>query len=265
MKMKRNLRKRIGRWSVHLKPDEGCIYVYEARVLRGHYDLIVSMPSYCRKCMHPCVSEEECEYHLEDEVLDRTLAVSIYRPVRRRPIAGLSDLLGEHIRFLKHYAEYAKPIAAAMIICLEGKVFPDFSIDDIDVIIPIPRHPEELKIDEETGQPYNQAELLAAHVARGINKPLLADVLMKTEKFSMHNKPKRERIRLARHGYSIRPGMEFKVEGESVLLIDDTRTTGATLDACARRLKEAGAKEVYAYVAGRDIWVGVVRRCLGQT
>jgi len=255
---------RIGRWHVHLEPDDGCIYVSEARIPRGQYDLIVNMPSYCRKCMHPCVSEEECRYHLKDEVLNRTLAISVYRPVKYRPIAGLSDLLGEHIRLLKHYAEYAKPLAAAMVVCLEEGIFPDFSIDDIDLIVPIPRHPEELKVDGETGQLYNQAELLAAYIARRVNKPLMTDILMKTEKFSMHNKRKKERIRLARRGYSIRPGMEFRVKGKNVLLIDDTRTTGATLDACARQLKGAGAGEVYAYVAGRDIWVGVVRRCLSR-
>jgi predicted amidophosphoribosyltransferase len=36
-----------------------------------------------------------------------------------------------------------------------------------------------------------------------------------------------------------------------VVLIDDVSTTGATLDACARALKDAGAKEVRAVTAAR--------------
>jgi predicted amidophosphoribosyltransferase len=36
-----------------------------------------------------------------------------------------------------------------------------------------------------------------------------------------------------------------------VVLVDDVRTTGATLDACARVLKEAGAREVRALTVAR--------------
>lgn len=39
--------------------------------------------------------------------------------------------------------------------------------------------------------------------------------------------------------------------GRIVVLIDDVRTTGATLDACARVLQEAGAKEVRALTVAR--------------
>jgi predicted amidophosphoribosyltransferase len=42
-----------------------------------------------------------------------------------------------------------------------------------------------------------------------------------------------------------------KVDGKAILVLDDVATTGATLSACARTLKEAGAREVFAFTLGR--------------
>jgi len=43
------------------------------------------------------------------------------------------------------------------------------------------------------------------------------------------------------------PALERKI----VVLIDDVSTTGATLDACAKALKDGGAREVRALTAAR--------------
>ena len=42
-----------------------------------------------------------------------------------------------------------------------------------------------------------------------------------------------------------------KIKGKTLLLIDDVCTTGATLNECARILKEAGAKKVIGFVIAR--------------
>ena len=41
------------------------------------------------------------------------------------------------------------------------------------------------------------------------------------------------------------------LNGSKVVLIDDVGTTGATLEACARMLKDAGAAEIHALTAAR--------------
>jgi ComF family protein len=50
-----------------------------------------------------------------------------------------------------------------------------------------------------------------------------------------------------------RTSVPSRLRGACVVLVDDVSTTGATLDACARVLKRAGAREVRALTAARVV------------
>lgn len=120
-----------------------------------------------------------------------------------------------------------------------------------DVVVPVPLHPARRR---ERG--YNQAELIARPLAKKLHLPLRAYLLVRT-------KPRpprlllsrRERWESVRGAYEMRKGAQ--VDKLRVLLIDDVCTTGATLDACARALKRAGAKSVIGLTVARVISAGM--------
>ncbi len=114
-----------------------------------------------------------------------------------------------------------------------------------DVVVPVPLHPTRLR---ERG--YNQAELIARPLARSLGLPMHSWLLVRTkprpekQKLSVH-----ERWDSVRGAFVARPGSP--VDNLSVLLVDDVMTTGATLDACARVLRRAGARRVIALAVAR--------------
>jgi ComF family protein len=116
-----------------------------------------------------------------------------------------------------------------------------------DVVVPVPLHPARLR---ERG--YNQAELIARPLARRLGLPLRSYLLVRT-------KPRPEKLRLTRHerwetvrgAYALRQGAQ--VDNLRVLLVDDVMTTGATLDACSRALRKAGASRVACLTVARVI------------
>ena len=60
-----------------------------------------------------------------------------------------------------------------------------------------------------------------------------------------------ERWEAVRGAFATRPGSQ--VDKQRVLLVDDVMTTGATLDACAKALREAGASSVLGLTVARAI------------
>ena len=60
-----------------------------------------------------------------------------------------------------------------------------------------------------------------------------------------------ERWERVRGAFATRP--DSQVDNQHVLLVDDVLTTGATLDACARVLREAGAKSIVGLTIARAV------------
>jgi ComF family protein len=116
-----------------------------------------------------------------------------------------------------------------------------------EVVVPVPLHP-----DRQREREYNQAELIARPLARRLRRKQAAYLLIRT-------KPRPARPVLSRKAdwdsvrgaYATRKGL--RVDKLRVLLVDDVMTTGATLDACARALKSAGASSVLGLTVARVV------------
>ena len=116
-----------------------------------------------------------------------------------------------------------------------------------DVVVPVPLHRQRQR---ERG--YNQADLIARPLARRLGLPCRPVLLVRT-------KPRPDKLHLSleerwssvRGAFAAKPGS--RVDNLRVLLVDDVMTTGATLDACARALRQAGARTVIGLTVARAL------------
>jgi competence protein ComFC len=108
----------------------------------------------------------------------------------------------------------------------------------IDVIMPVPLAPKRMK-----SRGYNQAALLAESLAHICDLPY-ADLLMRVREtetqVGQDADSRRENLAGA---FAC---VDERVQGCSVLLIDDVTTTGATLEACAVALRQSQARQVFS-------------------
>ena len=115
----------------------------------------------------------------------------------------------------------------------------------VDIVVPVPLHRQR---ERERG--YNQADLIAKPLARRLGLPYRAVLLTRTKpRPDKHILTFEERWDSVRGAFATRPGS--KVDNLRVLLVDDVMTTGATLDAAARALRDAGAKSVIGLTVAR--------------
>jgi ComF family protein len=125
-----------------------------------------------------------------------------------------------------------------------------------DLVVPVPLARRRQRI-----RGYNQASLLAGHLAGTAAARLEADLLARTRETAVQAdlSPGQRRHNLRGAVALRRPR---SLEGLALLLVDDVYTTGATMEECSRVLKGAGATAVtgavVACAALRDAGSGAV-------
>jgi ComF family protein len=121
---------------------------------------------------------------------------------------------------------------------------------DTDLIVPVPLH--RLRLWKRR---YNQAAILAMRLAAfsGIACDPLALERKRPTPSQGEMTSAKARRRNVLGAFRVPDGKRTHIRGRRVLLIDDVFTTGATLDACARALKRAGAMRVDALTLARVV------------
>lgn len=161
-----------------------------------------------------------------------------------RAVAAYRDGMRAAIHVLKYRGRRAVAPPLGALLAQVGRRLlpspPEGCADElaVDAIVPVPLHGARLA---ERG--FNQAELLAAPVAAAWQRPLLTRALVRTRPTA----PQTELDAMARRqnvtgAFAVaRPA---EVAGLRLLLIDDVLTTGATVSAAARALRQGGAASV---------------------
>lgn len=152
-----------------------------------------------------------------------------------------------HIFKYRFVSNLHEPLGNLMIKVLRKT---DFQIPS--AIAPVPLHQRRLR-----WRGFNQSSLLAKHIAANLLPGISIEV---NENLLIRNRYTTPQMGINDYGsrtknisgaFSISDKKE-EIKNKTFLLVDDIATTGSTIFECAKTLKQAGAKEVFAIVIARQ-------------
>ncbi len=188
---------------------------------------------FCVKCGKPVPDEEQYCEDCKNAEHDYSRGIAVFR------YRSVADAI-YRFKYLgrKEYADYFGVYMAERF----EKALRDGTLEGLpDLLVPVPASRQRMR-----KRGYNQAALLAQAMNRSLPKELR--VPMETEALqrvvntavmrTLGVEARKKNLKKAFHVYG------NSVRLKSIMLIDDIYTTGTTIDACARALREAGAADV---------------------
>lgn len=118
------------------------------------------------------------------------------------------------------------------------------TLEQADMLLPMPLSPQRL---QERG--FNQTLLLA----RALDRPKVRhDLLLRIKDTPAQSAlPRKDRLTSVEDAYALDPLHSQRVHGKRIVVLDDVMTTGASLGAAAKVLRQAGATHITALVFAR--------------
>jgi len=157
---------------------------------------------------------------------------------RARAVAAYDGRLREILHALKYGGRRSLARPLSQLMAIAGARI----LDGADVVVPVPLH-----LFRSYRRGFNQAADLAA----GLGVPAVHALRRARMTATQTDLPETDRHRNVCDAFVVTRRARQRVRGSVIVVIDDVSTTGATLDACARVLLDAGALEVRALTAAR--------------
>ncbi len=112
---------------------------------------------------------------------------------------------------------------------------------DAEALIPVPVHKAKLRY-----RGFNQAELLAEKISERIDIPVFKHILVRKKNTeAQKGLTSKERRKNLESAFTINEKAKEDCKRlNNVMLVDDIYTTGATIEACAKELVDAGIENV---------------------
>ena len=206
-------------------------------------------PKYCLVCHGGLVKGEDklctrCIYDLPKSNYHLNPLNPVYKRLAGRfPLNAASSFLvfrkmGKAQRILHALKYQNQQELGTLIGRIYGSDLANMNAFKADAVIPIPLH-----ISRQRKRGYNQSELFGKGIAEALNIPLLNSAIERSVKTETQTKKtKLLRWRNVKDVFVVKePNL---IEGQHVLLVDDVITTGATIEACAQQLINAGCKAI---------------------
>ena len=202
-----------------LKDEEQlCDYCYEM-IERTSKDKL------CLKCGLP---KKDCDCSRFIFRFDGCVAPFYYKGIAKRIMYGFK------FRRKEYLADF---FAQQMALCVKQNYL-DIRFDGISYVPMLKK--------SKIRRGYNQSRVLALKLSKIIDIPVYENLLgLKNKKYIQHKLPYKMRFDNVNEKYFCK----YNILGKNILLVDDIKTSGATLDECSKQLLRSGANRVYCVTA----------------
>jgi ComF family protein len=229
--------------------------------------LDIALPTLCVSCREPVVGEGVCAAcwaklsFIEPPFCPRLGIPFVYDPgpgllsmeaiadppayTRARAAVRYDDVARSLVHALKYQDRTDLAPAMGRWMARAGHEL----LNEADVLVPVPLHWR-----RGWSRRYNQSGALARTIERQTGVAVARDALRRV-------RPTQQQIGLSRSqrasnvqgAFKVLADQKSEIQGRRVVLIDDVLTSGATVDACARALLRAKAKQVDVMVFARVV------------
>ncbi|MEM7394155.1 MAG: ComF family protein, partial [Verrucomicrobiota bacterium] len=200
-------------------------------------DILLIQPPFCRICGDPISGKVDHEYRCHF-----CSSNPIYLD-RARSAGRYDGALRSMVQDFKY--RQALWLCDDLVKLLEAGSLAAFDCDSIQFVTAVPLH--RLKMRQ---RGYNQAEVLARALARRLGKPMKKNMLRRI-RYADTQTHLTASQRLTNVKGAFHSPERQAWQDAHVLLVDDVMTTGATVNECAKMLKESGIGRVDAITVAR--------------